>query len=275
MESMSVHNSSMQPLPQVKPGLLMLVEERRQHILVLMQRDGRVLVDELSASLGISSVTIRKDLADLQNRGDLRRTHGGALLPGARAPMGSLLQQEKEKYSAEIERIATAASDLVEEGQCVLLDSGRVTSVMARKLKRHSRLTVITNALNIAGELCGTNFEVLVTGGSLRENSSSLVGPVAEDMLRDLHVDTLFLGVDGFDLEFGLTTADLLVSRVRRAMVKAASNVVTVCDSTKFGLRSFSKIADASEVHHVITDSNLDLEVADKLRNRNIRVTLV
>jgi DeoR family transcriptional regulator of aga operon len=266
--------------PPVSPvdserGPQMLIEERRQYIVALAQEHGRVLVEELSQSLGISRITIRKDLDCLQNRGVLQRTHGGALLPWSGALSDPSLQEKEGRHSKEKQRIAAAAVNLVQEGQCVLLDSGTTTTAIARALKKFSHLTIITNAMNIAAELSGTDFEVLLTGGSLRKNSFSLVGPLAEDMLRDMHADILFLGVDGFDLDVGLTTPNVMESRVNRAMVKAAATVVAVCDSTKFNRRSLSKIVDAAAIHHVITDSNLPQETAEVLRSINVKLTLV
>jgi DeoR family transcriptional regulator, aga operon transcriptional repressor len=253
----------------------MLIEERRQYILALAQQHGRVLVEELSESLGISRITIRKDLDYLQAKGALQRTHGGALLPGSGALADPSLREKEGRHSQEKQRISVAAVNLVQEGQCVLLDSGTTTTAIARALKKFSQLTIITNAVNIAAELSGTDFEVLLTGGSLRKNSFSLVGPLAEDMLHDMHADILFLGVDGFDMEVGLTTPNLMESRVNRAMVKAASMVVAVCDSTKFNRRSLSKIVDATAIHHVITDRDLPKETAEALRSLNIKLTLV
>jgi DeoR family transcriptional regulator of aga operon len=256
-------------------GSQLLIEERRQHILSLAQQNGRVLVEELSEALGISRITIRKDLDFLERRGVLQRTHGGALLPQFGTIFDPTLKEKEGRHSQEKQRIATAAAALVQEGQCVLLDSGTTTTMVANALKQFSRLTIITNAVNIAAELSGTNFEVILTGGSLRKSSFSLVGPLAEEVLLDMYADILFLGVDGFDLEFGLTTPNLLESRVNRAMVKAASTVVAVCDSTKFNRRSLSKIVDASAIHHVITDLNLPDVTAEAIRNSNIQLTLV
>lgn len=256
-------------------GSEMLIEERRQYILGLAEKNGRVLVEELSESLGISRITIRKDLDHLQGRGVLQRTHGGALLPGNGALADPSLEEKEVRHSQEKLRIAAAAANMVQEGHCILLDSGTTTTAIARALKRFSRLTIITNAVNIAGELSGTDLEVILTGGSLRKNSFSLVGPLAEESLRDMHADILFLGVDGFDLEGGLTTPNLMESRVNRAMVKASTNVVAVCDSTKFKRRSLSRIVDASAIHQVITDSDLPLETAEALRAIGIKLTLV
>lgn len=256
-------------------GADMLIEERRQHILSLAHRHGRVLVEELSESLGISRITIRKDLDHLQSRGMLQRTHGGALLPLAGTLSDPSLKEKEGLHQREKQRIAVAAMKFVQEGQCILLDSGTTTTAIAKALKTFTHLTIITNALNIAAELSGTDFEVLLTGGALRKNSFSLVGPLAEEMLQDMHADILFLGVDGFDLEAGLSTPNVMESRVNRAMIKAAKTTVTVCDSTKFSHRSLSKIVDAISIHHVITDSNLPKETAEALRNLNIKLTLV
>ena len=264
-----------EPQESAESGPQMLIEERRQHILGLIQRHGRVLVEDLSESLRISRITIRKDLDDLQRRGFLQRTHGGALLPRMGTLSDPSLKEKEGQHSEEKERIAAAAVKLVEEGQCVLLDSGTTTTAIARALKTFSRLTVITNAVNIAAELSSTDFEVIMTGGSLRKNSFSLVGPLAEEMLGEMHADILFLGVDGFDLELGLTTPNMMESRVNRAMVRAATTVVAVCDSTKFNRQSLSKIVDAKAIHHVITDGRMPKSTADAIRKMNIRLTLV
>lgn len=116
------------------------------------------------------------------------------------------------------------------EGQCILLDSGTTTTAIARALRSFHNLTIITNAVNIAAELASTNFEVILTGGTLRKNSFSLVGPLAEEVLSEIHAYILFLGVDGFDPSYGITTPNVLESRANRAMVKAAHRVVAVCD---------------------------------------------
>jgi DeoR family transcriptional regulator of aga operon len=253
----------------------MLIEERRQHILLIAQNEGRVRVRDLSKALGISQITIRKDLDHLQAKGLLQRSHGGALPAQPGALFDPSLKEKEKSHHSEKERIGVAAAEIVTEGQCVMLDSGTTTTAVAHALKRFSNLTVITNAVNIAAELTGTNFEVILTGGILRKNSFSLVGPLAEDMLAEMHADILFLGVDGFDLEIGLTTPNLLESRVNRAMANGATRVVLVCDSTKFNRRSLSRIVPVSGVHHVITDSNIPKPLVEALQNLNIEVTLV
>jgi DeoR family transcriptional regulator, aga operon transcriptional repressor len=257
-----------------EPGQL-LIEERRQHILSLIQKEGRALVGDLSRDLGISQITVRKDLEYLQSRGLVQRTHGGALRIQSSALFDPSLQEKQKQHSQEKQRIAEAAAKMVEEGQCVMLDSGTTTTAIAHELRKFSQLTVITNAVNIAADLTRTNFEVILIGGSLRKNSFSLVGPLAEDVLQEMNADILFLGVDGFDAEVGLTTPNFLESRVNRAMVKAARRIIAVCDATKFGRRSLSRIVPPSAVHTVITDRNLPAQTAEALRAQNIEVILV
>ena len=264
--------------PQHRPSAdagEMMIDERRQHILSLIQSHGRVVVGELSRSLGMSQITIRKDLEFLQAKGLIQRTHGGALRLQSGALFDPSIQEKQKQHSQEKHRIAMAAAGMVEEGQCVLLDSGTTTTAVALALKGFSHLTVITNAVNIVIELSRTDFELILIGGSLRKNSFSLVGPLAEDVLEEMHADILFLGVDGFDPEIGVTTPNFLESRVNRAMVKAARRVVAVCDSTKFGRRSLSRIVPPAAIHCIITDKGLPRSIEEALRAQNIELLLV
>lgn len=253
----------------------MLNEERRRAILELLNHDGRVLVKDLAPRFNTSQVTIRKDLEVLHSRGLIHRTHGGALP----VPVGALLDpslREKEKlHRKEKQRIGAAAARLVKEGESVILDSGTTTTAVARALHEFRNLTVITNAVNIAAELAGTAIEVILTGGILRENSFSLVGPLAEETLRRLSADILFLGVDGFDVNFGLTTPNLLEAKVNRVMMEIAKRTVVVCDASKFGRRSLSLIAPPSMVHQAITDSKIAKSDLKALEDAGIEVTLV
>jgi DeoR family transcriptional regulator, aga operon transcriptional repressor len=164
---------------------------------------------------------------------------------------------------------------MVKEGQCVLLDSGTTTTAIARALRGFSKLTIVTNAVNIAGELAGTDFDVILTGSILRKNSFSLVGPLAEDVLLEINADILFLGVDGFDTNVGVSTPNVLESRVNRVMVKAARRVVVVCDSTKFDRRSLALIVPPTAIHTVITDDEISPADADALRNAGVELVVV
>jgi DeoR family transcriptional regulator of aga operon len=129
--------------------------------------------------------------------------------------------------------------------------------------------------LNIATDLAQSNSEIIQIGGTLRRHSFSAVGPLAEDLLKEMHADIVFLGVDGFDLQVGLTTPNVLEARVNRAMVKAAQKVVAVCDSSKFNRRSLALIVPTSEIDHLITDDRLPPEELRAIREAGIEVTVV
>jgi len=244
-------------------------------IVEILNRDGRVLVGALAKQFRTSQVTIRKDLDILQTHGRIHRTHGGAL-PAQEGALEDPSLREKEKlHRKEKLQIAAAAAGLVKEGQVVILDSGTTTTAIARALRKFKNLTVITNAVNIAAELSGSSLEVILTGGTLRKNSFSLVGPIAEETLHRLNADILFLGVDGLDVHYGLSTPNLLEAKVNRAMMDVARVTVAVCDSSKFGRRSLSSIAPLSAVHHLITDRGIPKPDLTALKKMGIQVTLV
>jgi DeoR family transcriptional regulator of aga operon len=185
------------------------------------------------------------------------------------------LREKEQLHRKEKLRIAAAAARLVNEGQVVILDSGTTTSAIARALRTFKKLTVITNAVNIAAELAGTAIEVILTGGTLRKNSFSLVGPIAEETLRHLNADVLFLGVDGFDVNHGLSTPNLLESKVNQVMAEVAKRTVVACDSSKFGRRSLSLIIPTTSVHQVITDHDVAKSDLRALKKAGVEVTIV
>jgi DeoR family transcriptional regulator of aga operon len=253
----------------------MLTEERRRAIVELLQSDGRLLVRDLSKRFHTSLITIRKDLEYLHHQGQLERTHGGALPIRTGALNDRTLQEKERIHRQEKLRIAAAAVRMIRPGQVIILDSGTTTTAIARACRHLKSLTIITNATNIAADLTDTSMEVILTGGVLRKNSFSLVGPLAEECLRRLSADLLFLAVDGFDVRYGLTTPNLLEARVNRAMAEAARRTVVVCDSSKFGRRSLSLIMPTSSVHETITDRKISKNDLKALRKADVEVTLV
>jgi len=251
-----------------------LSEERRRAILEVLQDDGRVLVTDLAKRFHTSQITIRKDLESLHHDGHLERTHGGALPVKAGALKDRSLSERERLRRREKVRIAAAAVHTIREGQVVILDSGTTTTAIARACRHFKSLTIITNATNIAAELADSHVEVILTGGVLRANSFSLVGPLAEESLQKLSADLLFLGVDGFDVRYGLTTPNLLEARVNRAMVEAARRTVLVCDSSKFGKRSLSMILPTSKIREIITDKGAPKNDLRFLREAGVAVKL-
>jgi DeoR family transcriptional regulator of aga operon len=203
------------------------------------------------------------------------RTHGGALPIRAGTESDRNLTEREMQHPREKQRIAAAAAKMVREGQSVVLDSGSTTTAIARALREFQHLTVITNAINIASELSGTTIDVILTGGMLRANSYSLVGPIAEESLRRLKADILFLGVDGFDTQTGVSTPNLLEAQLNRLMVQIAARVIAVCDSSKFGRTSLSSIVPLSNIHGVITDKQIPAQHLRALKKAGIETAVV
>jgi DeoR family transcriptional regulator of aga operon len=253
----------------------MLSEERRREILEMLRMDGRVLVRDLAKRFRTSLITVRKDLESLHHQGLLERTHGGALPVRTGALQDQTLQEKERLHKQEKLRIAAAAVRMIRPGQVIILDSGTTTTAIARGCRDLRGLTIITNATNIAADLAGSSVEVILTGGTLRKNSFSLVGPLAEESLRKLSADMLFLAVDGFDVGYGLTTPNQHEARVNRAMSEAARRTIVVCDSSKFGRRSLSLIMPVSSVHETITDRGISRRELKAIREAEVEVTLV
>lgn len=252
----------------------MLTEERRQKIKDILESKKRILVNEVSREFNISPVTIRKDLQILEKRGVLTRVHGGAIINHSAVRDLALVEKEHIHIS-EKKRIAFMAESLISSGDILILDSGSTTTQLARLLKFKKDLTVITNAVNIASELAASELTVMLTGGILREKSFSLVGPLAEESLRTITADKLFLGVDGIDFQYGLTTPNILEARVNNLMIKAAEEVIVLADSSKFGRRSLGVIDSLDSIDRIITDRNISESDLKRLSEIGIEVLVV
>jgi DeoR family transcriptional regulator, aga operon transcriptional repressor len=255
----------------------LLVEERRRRIRELVEKNERATVDTLVERFAVSAVTIRGDLDALAEAGLLVRSHGGALRRDESRDDIPIPVKET-LHRPEKVRIAQAAVKLIADGETILLDSGTTTAEIARQIRfqRFDSLTVITNALNVAMELATLPaMRVIMVGGVLRHMSFSLSGPQAEQTLRGLHADRLFLGVDGIDPEIGLMTPDLLEAQLNAGMIQIAREAVVVADSSKFDRRSLSVIAKVEAVRRIITDVGVSPAMLAALRARGVAVTVV
>jgi len=254
----------------------LLVEERRRRILELLEDQERVTVEELVGRFGVSAVTIRGDLDALSAAGAVLRSHGGALkrIEARDEP----IDVKETLHHAEKTRIAQAALGMIRDGETIILDSGTTTVEVARQIKAgdFQALNVITNALNIAMELANLpHVRVIMIGGLLRQMAYSLVGPSAEQALRGLHADRLFLGVDGLDPEIGLMTPDVLEAKLNAIMIEIAREVVVVADSSKFQRRSLSVIAKLDKVNKLITDHAAPADILSAVRAQGVEVVVV
>jgi len=248
--------------------------ERHQFILKKLQDSGHVNVQELSIQMNVSDVTIRKDLKQLEDKNLLFRSHGGASKANPYASDRPVAEKERLN-SDEKQTIAKAAAMMIGHNDSIIIASGTTMLALARSIQPQQHLTVITSALNVALELSHhQNVEVLQLGGQIRQNSSSVMGPYAEQILADVSCSIFFLGVDGIDLEMGITTTSLMEARLNQKMIEAAQVTVVLADSSKFGKRGLGKICTLDQIQHIITDSGISKETVDFLEEKGIRVTI-
>jgi len=237
-----------------------LMLDRRSQIADIVQQLGAVRVQDLAARFQVSSVTIRSDLAQLEREGMLVRDRGGAVARGAvNATVRTLtaFEQRTELHHEQKQRIGQVAARLVTPGDSIIIDAGTTTVQMVPHLRRATPLTVVTNGLNVAAELRSVGADVLLLGGSLNYTSLSTLGPIAEQSLAELTVQKLFLAAQAIDLQAGLTDTTPEIAQVKRAMVRAARQVILLADSSKWGKVGFIKVIALQQVHTVITDSEL------------------
>ena len=252
-------------------------KERRALILQLLEQREEVQVTELSRETGISEVTIRKDLTILQNRHLLLRTRGGAMRkPVDNQNEDTAIAKKRMFNCREKERIGAEAAKLIKDGDYIMLDSGTTTLEVARHLDKFTDLHILTNAMNIATELMNyKRFDVVLLGGNVRANSLSTVGPLALSVLRNFSRYKLFLGVDSFSIENGVSAASLEEALLNQIMIQQADKVIAVFDSSKFNKRSFVHIATADQLDCIITDRAIPVGMAAKLKSLGIDVRLV
>jgi len=249
--------------------------QRHKMILTELEKEGHVKVIDLSERLGVSTVTIRKDLAELEDKKMLFRSHGGVSLFSSL--IGDRHIDEKAKIMVdEKNRIAEAANRLLERNDRIIIASGTTVLAFANKINFTEPLTIITSSVKVSLSLnYRPNIEVIQLGGSMRKSSASVVGPEAENFLNELSCNKLFMGIDGLDIDFGLTTSNIGEAHLNQVMMRAAQKIIILADSSKFGKRGFGKICNLNQVHQIITDANAHANTVQMIREKGIEVTLV
>ncbi|HET6450859.1 MAG TPA: DeoR/GlpR family DNA-binding transcription regulator [Spirochaetia bacterium] len=247
-------------------------EERFERISSELARKGSVDGDELAAFLGASRATVRRDLDEMQRRGLLRRTHGGAAMVEGRDELP--FQSKLSVFLPEKRAIAAAAASLIEDG-CVVGCTGGTTVTLVIKALKGRRVTVVTNAINLAMELAASEgTEVVVTGGVLRTRSYELVGHVAERTIQDFHLDVALLGVDGLDFDHGISTFTIAEAHAAALYVEHSREVWVVTDHSKIGKTAPAIIAPLSRVSRVITDAGVKPDYLERFAQAGIRATV-
>jgi DeoR/GlpR family transcriptional regulator of sugar metabolism len=230
-------------------------QERHGEILRLVSEAGRVSVSELSQRFGVSEVTIRSDLQALAAQGLLVRTHGGAV-PRNQSVSVLPLTTRLKLQAQEKRRIGQAAAETVSDGDAIFLDTSSTTLAIAKFLKQHRYLTIITNSLAVAQEMLDApGSEVVMPGGRLRRDTASLVGTDGLEMLRDFHIQKGFFGAHGITLEAGLTDVSADEAEVKRPLVAMCLQVIAVFDSTKWGKVGLASFAELEQIDRIITNS--------------------
>lgn len=246
--------------------------ERRSHTLRLLQDQGHASVSRLSTDLGVTEVTIRKDLRHLEEQGLLVRTHGGALRIDHYV-YDMPFEEKTARNAEEKRRIGKAAADLVEENDTIILDSGTTTLQVARNLRGKRGVTAITASVYIAIELMRIpDLELILLGGLVRPSSASVMGPSAEQMLREHSFRKLFLAGDGLDLDYGLTTTNTLEAHLNKIMIQSAEQTIVVVDSSKLGRRGLSLICGTRDINTVIVDDKVSEGAVKRLEEEGVKV---
>lgn len=253
---------------------------RSEIILRELRQAGSISVESLHEKLDVSLATVRRDLQDLEERGLLRRTHGGAV---AIEPLfyeafrdDRSFQEQVESFADEKRRIAQAASEFVSAGDTVAITAGTTTTEVVRSLQTLSGITVVTNTVNVAMELSKRkDINVFVTGGYLHGDWFSLVGPAAVSAMSRLYLDVLFIGVNGIDAQRGLTCFSADEAEINRTMVERAKRKIAVADHSKLGVVAKWLICPAETIDLLITDSGATKKAVAPFVERGIEVRRV
>ena len=252
-------------------------ERRAQVILQELLRTGKVSVGPLAKRLKVSTATIRRDLSELEGRGLLRRSHGGAvtiqpLLYEPFRHISNYQEQERQRIT-EKRRIGLVAAELVGDGEFLAIGAGTTATQVARSISLHKGLTVLTNAINVAMELSHRDdLKVIVTGGFLSGDWFALVGPAAIQSVGEIFVDKVFIGVDGIHPEHGLTTNYPDQATIHRAMMSQARQKIVVADHRKLGATASALIGPIDGVDILITDKGATAESVAPFIARGIEV---
>lgn len=249
--------------------------DRKRKIMEELTVRGVVNIPELSERLGVSSMTIRRDLTKLSQQGLVTLERGGAVL-NASSLFERGISLKQEAMVQEKIRIAQKCAELVKEGDSVFLDAGTTVAEIARILARRKGISIITNSLLTANFLSrSSESKVIMCPGEFRKTSMAFMGPMTDEFIGQFQVDILFLGVEGVDLKNGLTVPDTTDGMTKRAMVNHAQRIVCAADSSKVGLTFLHRICSLSEMHTLVTDEGFHMEAARDYLHQGVTVERV
>jgi DeoR family transcriptional regulator, aga operon transcriptional repressor len=246
--------------------------ERQKQILSLLSQQGRLSVAEIVAQFSISEATARRDLETLASQGKAQRVHGGVLAVEKAPPELPILERGREQREEKI-LIGRAAVNLVKNNETIFLGSGTTVLEIARNLRNHKNLTVITNSLPVLNILAGIReITVVSLGGMLRDSELSFIGHITEQALVEVRADKVFMGTRGVSLEHGLTNDYLQETLTDRAILKSGREVIIVADHTKVNRVATVLLAPLESIHTFVTDSKSDKKFVPALKKQGIHV---
>lgn len=250
--------------------------ERRMRIVQMLSGQDQVFVKDLSEEFGVSEVTIRNDLEQLESKKLLIRARGGAMNINQSISLDLQLGERHQVNLPEKSRIGKVAANLICSSDTVIIDSGTTTLEIVKNLDSSlENITIITNALNIVTQLISNQaINLIMLGGIFQKKSMSFIGPLAEKNLENLYVDKAFIGVEGFDTGKGISTPNLEEAYLNRIMIDVADEVIVVADSSKFRKKSLAFICKLDKVNSVVTDSGISDEDKKRLEDAGIKVII-
>ena len=250
----------------------MVADDRRNNILKLLDKNGSVRVTELSRTFSISEVTIRSDLADMENKGLLTRVHGGAIR-SYKPYYNMSLNQRMSTNQNHKEIIAEKIADMIKDNDTIMLNSGTTTLLVFRAIPRNLNISIVTNSISIALEgTANPNFNIILLGGLINAKYQFTFGDDAIKQLKSYHADKLILSVDGIDCNHGFSTYYNKEAEIDRIMLEQSSVNIVAADHSKFNRCAFTKISDLSVADYIVTDTNVPDTLKNKLSKHSIKI---
>ena len=247
-------------------------ELRKKTILNLLKNNDSITIHEILKECKASEITVRRDLSELEGKGLLIRTHGGAIKNTAADQLftyNNRMNQNRENK----EYICKVASNFIEDGDIIFIDCGSTLTFLSKFISKTQQLTVITNSLPIVSELINfDNIKLIIVGGEITNERKAIYGRSAEQSIDQYHANKAFIGADGISLSKGLTSYDEKEAAITLKMAENAEEVFLLCDSSKIEKNSFVSFAPISLVNHIITDQKLDTQFISNYKERNVNI---
>lgn len=249
----------------------MFAEERYEKIVQMLNETSSIKVNELAGFFKVSESTIRRDLQEMEQKGMLTRTHGGAVGKSGTSFEPSFKEKETENHDQKVQ-IGILAAAMIKDGDTIILDSGTTSLEIAKHITARN-VTVITNSIDIASELSmKDDIELIIAGGNLRKNTRAMVGPITENILKNFRVDKAFIGANGISIEEGITTPNFIEAQTKKAMIGVANKVIVSADSSKFNEVCFSVICPIRIVSTIITSSDVDENIIKEYKDSGVEI---